>query len=290
MRVGWIGTGVMGEPMALNLLRAGVKLVVWNRSAEKLRALIDSGAQRAGSVDELIASVDIVMLMLLNEQAIDGVLGRATSMFGSRVSGKTLVHMGTTSAAYSQGLARDVALHGGRYVEAPVSGSRGPAQQGALVGMTAGSADAVAAIRPLLAPLCARVFHCGEVPSALRMKLAVNHYLIATVVSLAEAFHGAQRAGLDTQVFADIVKAGPMASAVAAAKLDKLVANEFSPQAAIRDVAQIASLVASQAHEAGAHAPVIGTCIELFAEALTNGSAELDMAAVLGAIERRARG
>src|SRR6185312_12133032 len=140
----------MGEPMAANLLRAGTKLVVWNRTAAKTEPFRSADAVVAGSVAEVFERAPVVLAMLANGAAIDATLGRGTAGFASLVAGRTLVHMGTTAPAYSRGLEADVRAAGGRYVEAPVSGSRGPAQAGELVGMLAGAPDTVAAVRPLL--------------------------------------------------------------------------------------------------------------------------------------------
>lgn len=120
--------------------------------------------------------------------------------------------MGTTSTRYSQDLATDVRAAGGRYVEAPVSGSRKPAEAGELVGMVAGDPADVSAVRPLLAPMCAWIVDCGRVPDALAMKLAVNLFLITMVTSLTEAFHFAQRSGLDLDKFREVLDSGPMAA------------------------------------------------------------------------------
>ena len=134
--------------------------------------------------------------------------------------------MGTTAAAYSQQLATDTARAGGRYVEAPVSGSRVPAEAGQLVGMVAGLDDAVDLVLPLLDPVCSSVVRCGEVPKATRLKLAVNLFLITQVTGLVEAFHFAALNGLDPDLFRSAVDAGPMASAVSRLKLGQLVAGE----------------------------------------------------------------
>lgn len=179
MGIGFIGIGHMGLPMAGNLLVAGRALTAWNRSPGKSEELERLGATRAASVDDLFARCDTVLMMLLNEAVIDDVLSRGTPAFAVRLAGTTLVHLGTTSPEYSAALAHAVHAAGGSYVEAPVSGSRVPAEEGRLVGMIGGTDDAVERVLPLLAPLCASVFRCGAVPGALRMKLAANHFLVA---------------------------------------------------------------------------------------------------------------
>jgi 3-hydroxyisobutyrate dehydrogenase len=177
----------------------------------------------------------------------------------------------------------DIRSCGGRYVEAPVSGSRIPAEQGQLVGMLAGDAQALARVEPLLAPLCQTLVHCGAVPAALRTKLAVNHFLIVLVTALAEAVAAAEASDVDLELLQQVLDAGPMASAVSRAKLRKLVTREFSAEAAIGDVAQIATLVRDQARAAQIDVPLIESTARLFESARARGLRELDMAAVLQA-------
>ncbi len=283
MKPGFVGIGHMGEPMARNLLRAGFGVRVWNRSPEKCRALVAEGAEQAASVQDLFKHCTVVMLMLLDSAAIDAVLGRGTPAFATRVSGLVIVHLGTTSPGYSAQLEAEVAAAGGAYVEAPVSGSRLPAEQGQLVGMVAGRDDAVDTVLPLLAPLCQRVFRCGPVPGALRLKLAANHYLIGTVTVLAETVHAARHAGVDLDLLRQVLDAGPMASAVSRTKLDKLVRGDFSAQAAIRDVSTIAGLVLHQSEGERRDTPLIRQCAGLYRAALDAGHGDADMAAVVHA-------
>lgn len=285
MKVGFVGIGHMGEPMARNLLRAGIPVTVWNRSPEKCAALVDIGATQAASLQGLFKTATTVLLMLFDSAAIDAVLGRRTPTFAARVGGKIIVHLGTTSPEYSRELELDVIAAGGAYVEAPVSGSRHPAEQGQLIGMVAGHEDAVERILPLLAPLCARVFQCGLVPGALRMKLAANHYLIGMVTVLAETTYAARGAHVDLQTLRQVLDASPMASIVSRTKLDKLVSREFSPQAAIRDVSTITELVLGQCEGSGQDTPLIRQCALLYRQALADGHGNEDMAAVVHAFE-----
>lgn len=285
--IGFIGLGVMGLPMALNLARAGARLVVWNRSPAPCEALRALGAVVAESPGEVLRAAPTTLLMLADEAAIDAVLGRGTSAFAAGLAGRTLVQMGTTAPDYSARLADAVLAAGGQYVECPVSGSRRPAELGELVGMLAGETDAVARVRPLLAPLCRETFVCGPVPSALLMKLAVNLYLITMVGGLCEAFHFAAEQGLDRALFAAILDAGPMASKVSRVKLPKLVDEDFAVQAAIADVLKNNRLVADEARRSVLASPLLDTCHALFAQTQALGHGAEDMVAVLRAFEFR---
>ena len=284
MTTGFIGLGVMGLPMATNLARAGEELVVWNRTRDRCAVLETFGARAVATPAEVFRHADVVLLMLANEGAIDAVLQRGTPAFADLVARHTLVVMGTTSPSYSRELARDVVDAGGRYVEAPVSGSRAPAEAGKLVGMLAGERPDLDTIEPLLRPVCARVFRCGAVPQALAMKLAVNLFLITMVTGLAEAAHLAMQQGLDLHLFAEILDAGPMASDVSRMKLRKLVSNDLSVQASVIDVAMNSHLVAEAARASGAAHPLLAAADDLFAQAVARGDHDLDMIAVIRAI------
>ncbi|MFN2562524.1 MAG: NAD(P)-dependent oxidoreductase [Jatrophihabitans sp.] len=287
MHVGFIGLGVMGQPMALNLARAGTPLVVWNRTRSRCDRLRAAGARVAASRREVFGCVDIVLLMLADEGATDSVLERGTAGFGDLVRDHTVVQMGTTSPEYSRRLAIDVRAVGGAYVEAPVSGSRVPAETGELVGMLAGDEAAVEALRPLLRPVCHETFVCGDSPRALLTKLAVNLFLITMVTGLTEAFHFADRHDLDRTLFQAVLNAGPMASSVSRVKIGKLVAGDFSVQAGLADVLMNNRLIAEAARRAGTASPLLDACHALFAESLALGHGGSDMVAVLHAIEAR---
>ncbi|GAA4691773.1 NAD(P)-dependent oxidoreductase [Pseudonocardia yuanmonensis] len=285
--LGFLGLGLMGLPMAVRLARAGHELVVWNRTPARAEPVVVAGARLAATPAEVLAQADTVLVMLADEAAVDAVLGRGTPAFPRLVGGRTIVHTGTASAAWSAGLEADLRTAGGRYVEAPVSGSRTPAEEGTLVAMLAGDPADVARVGPVLAPLCARTVECGPVPSALRLKFAVNTVLITLVTGLAEAWRLAAAHGLDPRLFAEVLDAGPMASAVSRVKLGKLLTGDFSAQAAIDDVLKNCRLVRESAREAGAATPLMDACLQLFAAAVDLGLGAEDMIAVLHALDGR---
>jgi 3-hydroxyisobutyrate dehydrogenase len=285
--VGFIGLGVMGTPMALNLLKAGTPLLVWNRTPEKLAAVTAAGAQVAPDAATVFAKSDVIILMLTDDAAIDAVLMRGTPQFAQYVSGRTIVHMGTTAPAYSADLEADIHAAGGSYVEAPVSGSRVPAEAGELVAMLAGAPDAVATVQPILEPMCRDMALCGPVPNGLLMKLSVNIFLITTVTGLAESFQFARGHGLDLETFSSVLTGGQMSSPVMRVKAPKLLAEDFSVQASISDVWMNTRLITDAAQAAGLSAPLMDICRALFSETSALGLDNADMAAVVRAIEAR---
>jgi 3-hydroxyisobutyrate dehydrogenase len=225
--------------------------------------------------------------MMATDAAIDAVLERGTLAFAINVAGKIVVHMGTTAADYSRQLEADIRAAGGHYVEAPVSGSRKPAEAGQLVAMLAGDESAVAEVRSLIRPICREAVVCGAVPNALLMKLAVNVFLITMVTGLAEAVHFAKEHRLDLSLLATILDAGPMASDVSRVKVAKLVAGDFSVQAAITDVLKNNRLIAEAARQTGIASPLLDVCYALYGETERMGLGQSDMAAVVHAISQR---
>jgi 3-hydroxyisobutyrate dehydrogenase len=153
--------------------------------------------------------------------------------------------------------------------------------------MLAGEPDVTERVRELLPPMCHQTFSCGPVPNALLMKLAVNLFLITMVTGLAEAFHFAERHGLDLQQFLAVLDAGPMASSVSRVKAAKLVDGDFSVQASASDVLMNNRLIAEAARKAQLASPLLDVCHSLFGETVALGNGRYDMAAVLRAIETR---
>ncbi|MFL6622578.1 MAG: NAD(P)-dependent oxidoreductase [Sulfurifustaceae bacterium] len=289
VEVGFIGLGVMGQPMALNLIRAGTALVVWNRSAEKSEVLRAAGASVAQSPSEVFRRARTVILMLVDGAAIDSVLGRGTPNFSTNVAQHTIVHMGTTAPDYSRALEADIRSAGGEYVEAPVSGSRMPAEQGKLLAMIAGLDETVTRVRGLLRPMCSEVLECGTVPNATLTKLATNIVLMSTITGLSEAMHIADRQGLPREQLMRALLLGPLASDVLRVKAPKLVARDFTPQASILSALANAELTYAAAQAAGARTALLSECIALYKETRASGDGELDLIAVIKAMEARDR-
>ena len=290
VRVGFIGLGIMGQPMALNLLRFGTPLVVWNRSAGGREVLGAAGAEVADSPAGVFVRADAVILMLVSEEATDAVLGRGSPDFAAMVAGRTVICMGSNAPGYSRALGAAINHAGGRYVEAPVSGSRKPAEAGQLVGLLGGEVADVARVRPLLAPICRATVLCGGLGDALLMKLSVNLYLNQMLAALAEAVHFANRHELDLARFREAIDAGPMACDVTRIKLPKLVERDFAPQALMTDASNSERLITEAAREIGIVTPMLDAGSNLYRSAVERGDGVLDMIGVLRVLEARSAG
>lgn len=285
--VGFIGLGAMGEPMALNLLGAGYKLLVWNRSAAKTAVLAEAGARVAPDVGAVFGECTTVLMMLRNGEVIDALLDRDGPGFAGNVAGHTIVHMGTTAPKYSEALEKDILAAGGRYAEAPVSGSREPATAGQLVAMLAGDAATVADISPLIEPMASKLVNCGAVPNATMLKLAVNTFLGATMVGLMEAVNFAKRGGLDLELFQAALFAGPMASDFMRARLPMLVAQDYTQKASLLNGLDNMQLIRAAAQDIAAVVPVVTAAESMFVEGVEMGHGEDDIASVLEVYAKR---
>jgi len=276
--------------MALNLLGAGTPLVVWNRSPAMSAVLAKAGALVAKDLQEVFQRCEVVILMLRDAEATDTVLGRRSGTIQARVDRHTIINMATHSPCYSKSLEADIRAHGGEYVEAPVSGSRKPAEAGQLVAMLAGAADVVASVQPLLAPMCRKTVDCGPTPNALIMKFTVNLFMICMVTGLAEAMHFARSHDVDLGALVTVLDASPMASDVSRVKAAKLAACDFAAQATILNVLENTRLITEAARTARVASPLLDICHTLYAETDALGRKDLDMVAVIRAIEQRTAG
>ncbi|WP_116810618.1 NAD(P)-dependent oxidoreductase [Steroidobacter cummioxidans] len=282
-RIGFLGLGLMGQPMAANLSLSGTPLMVWNRTSGKTERIVEAGATVAIDIDAIFDACETLVMMLATPAAIDEVLGRGGPQFKQRLQGRLIINTGTASPEYSSALAADIRAVGGRYVEAPVSGSRKPAEERQLVAMVAGDPADVAVARRLLGPICRETFDCGPVPGGLRMKLAVNLFMIVMVTGLVETFHFAERANIDANALRDVLAVTPMANPVSQVKAAKLAAQDWAPQAALADVLKNVDLILDETGAASAATPLIETCRRLYGQAVALDRGTFDMVAVQAA-------
>ena len=197
MHIGIAGTGKMGSAMAKRLLGLNHPLTVWNRSPERARPLIELGAAWAESPAQLAASVDMVITMLTDGQALDDVYGGPSGLLSNSVGDRLFVDMSTVMPDKQREIGARVAAAGATYLECPVGGSVGPALEGKLLGFVGGSDTALARARAVLDQLCRRVEHVGPLGAGATMKLAINLPLMVYWQTLAEALSLIKPLGLD---------------------------------------------------------------------------------------------
>lgn len=275
-RVGFLGLGKMGSPMALNLSRS-FPLTVWNRTLSKYPALTSAGAAIGATPSEVVEKSDVIFSMLFDGAATQAIFDDS---FKRAIRGRTLVNTASVEAEVSRGLAEQVKEAGGEFLEMPVSGSRIPAEQGQLVGMMAGDPAVAERIRPLVQPMATAAVYCGPIGSGLKTKYAVNLMLVTLTAGLAESMSLARAMGLDLGAFGEVLNAGPMASNYSRIKIAKMLEEDWSAQASIKDCHNSTKLIGEAGKEAGADLPLAKVCETLYRQARESGMGEEDMIAI----------
>ncbi|MBT2334565.1 NAD(P)-dependent oxidoreductase [Variovorax paradoxus] len=283
MKIGIVGVGVMGEPMARNLHKAGHSVTVYNRTASRCEGLRSLGVTVAETARQVIEVSDAIVLMVPSHVEVDQALQRsANGTIAAPVKGKTIVLMSTIAPAYSAELAANLAAAGARYVEAPVSGSKQPAETGQLVILAAAAEPGyIDEVQPLFDAVGKKTVRCGPIPTAMRMKLANQLLLIACFEAITEATHFAAGIGLDVGQFLEMAQAGPLANDVLRMKAPKMLADDFAQQAPIRHVAKDIGLVCDEAAQRGLWVPVAEVNRALFSEAMQCGQSEDDAVGIV---------
>jgi 2-hydroxy-3-oxopropionate reductase len=291
--VGVIGLGIMGAPMARNLLRAGFPLVVWNRTATRADALVEEGAERAGSPREVSEQATITITMLSDTpdvaevyRASDGVLAgvRRTRPGGSSV----LIDMSTIAPRVARELAREAAARGAAMLDAPVSGGDVGAREGTLSIMVGGDANALACARPALEALGTRIMHVGGSGAGQVVK-ACNQIVVGlTLEALGEALVLGAKAGVDPRAIVEALGGGLAASRVLEVRGEKLLARDFAPGFRLDLHAKDLGIVLDTARELDVPLPGAALVAELFEAERSRGHGDADNSTVVRALERLA--
>jgi 3-hydroxyisobutyrate dehydrogenase len=281
MTIGVCGTGRMGSSIAQRLMAVGHDVAVWNRDVAKIKPLTDAGARPFASPAELVEGCEAVIVMLLNDAATDAVYRGPKGILAAKLAGRLLIDMSTLRPDTMQSIGAAVTQQGGAFVECPVGGSTGPAREGKLFGLVGGARDDVGRAMPILAQLCRRIEHVGELGAGATMKLAVNLPLLVYWQALGEALTICGQLKLAPDRLIDILSdtAGTPAAmkgrgAVIARGLSGQPRGEtaFGISAAKKDLATAVQFAAS----IGATLPVAASALACFEEADATGLGDAD--------------
>ena len=267
----------MGMPMARNLSR-NFPTIVWNRTTSKYAELRDVEATIGQTPSEVARQSSIVFTMLFDEHAMRSVLSNS---FMESLRGKTLVNTSSVSVEFSHYISKRVQESGGDYIEMPVSGSKVPAEQGQLVGMMAGDRAISEKIKRFLEPITREAIYCGPIGSGLQTKYAINLYLVSITAGLAESMNLARAQGLDLEAFGKVLDASPLASPYSKVKIAKLLRQDWSAQASVRDCYNSTKLIQSAAETSNAKSPLAKLCLALYKQANEAGLGNEDMISII---------
>ena len=230
MKLGFIGLGAMGAPMARNLLEAGHELAVWNRSPERVDPLVEAGARRADSPQDAAFGTRATILMLTNAEAVHEVLFGDKGVVQGLPAGAAVINMGTIGAVATTKIAKTLGDLGYRMLDAPVTGSTPVAAAGELTIMVGGDEQTFEEFEPVLEAMGKNILHLGEVGSGARMKLINNLILGANMAALSEGLALGEAAGIPVEKQLEVLLAGGAASGVAQRKGGNLILRSYEPQ------------------------------------------------------------
>ncbi len=286
--VAFLGLGIMGTPMALNLQKAGCDLVVWNRTAVRCAPLTAAGARQAATPREAAAAADLVFVMVADPAAARAVALGPDGAVAGLAPGAGYVDMSTVDAGTSREIGAAVAAAGARFLEAPVVGTRGPAEQGALVILAAGDEGLFAEAGAAFAAMGRKTVFLGETGRAARLKLVVNLVLGGMLAALSEGLALAERAGLTAEQVLDVLGSGPLANTLFAVKGPQMAAGEDAPAFPLKHARKDLRLARALGEELGQRLDTAAAVDGLLAEAVDAGLGDRDIGALHRVVTGRA--
>jgi 3-hydroxyisobutyrate dehydrogenase len=279
MRVAVLGTGIMGAPMARNLRAAGHEVRAWNRSAEKAEALADDGVEPAASIAEAVGGADVVITMLADGDAVEAVAGEALGAIDNAVLAQT----STIGPEATARVAAAADAAGVPFVDAPVLGTKQPAEEGKLIVLASGPEDERERLEPVFEAIGAKTLWLGEAGAGSRLKLVLNAWLLALTEGLAEAIALAEALDVDPQTFLDTIDGGPLGVPYANLKGKLMIEGEFPPSFPLELALKDARLALATAEEQGLRLGALAAVADQMQRAVEAGHGKADMAATIHA-------
>lgn len=224
VRVGLLGVGLMGSAMAHRLLDQGIEVVAWDRDPEQVKAVEERGGERADEPAAVVRGTDAVITMLPTAPIV---LDVVVPLLEDWPEATIWLQMSSVGAAEADQLVEVARAHRVTLVDAPVSGSTHPAEEGELTILASGPDSARAPVEPVFGALGSRVLWVGEAGMGSRLKMAANHWMIAMTAALAESMHLCDAMGLDQRQFVDLLDGGPLGSAYGLLKLGEMLAHDY---------------------------------------------------------------
>ena len=280
MLVAVLGTGTMGAAMARNIAEAGMSVRVWNRTRERAE---QTGLEVADDPAAAVAGADAMLTMLADGNAVEEVAEQA---LGALDDDAVWVQMSTVGIAANEKLAKLAQEHGITFVDAPVLGTKAPAEQGQLVVLASGSSDAVERGEPVFDAVGMKTVVLGEVGEGTRLKLVLNAWLGDLVDSLAETIAFAEAIDIDPQQFLQAIEVGPLGPAYAQLKGKMMIEREFPTSFSLDLMRKDAGLVREAAERHDFEAPLMEAAARVFDRAIEAGHGDEDMAAAFCAYKQ----
>lgn len=280
MKVGFIGLGIMGGRMAANLQEHGYQLVVFNRTPEKARTLIDEGAAWAVTPAAVATQVDVLFTMLANPEAVKEVASGEEGFLNYLRAGSLWVDCSTVNPSFSRQMATEAWARGIRFLDAPVSGSKGPAASGNLMFLVGGGESDFRACRHLLESMGSKIVHVGGHGQGTSLKMVINLLMGEAMAAFAEGMILGQSLGIPQETLFEILLGGPAVAPLAATKREKIESGKYDVEFPLHWMQKDLQLAAVTAYETGVALPLANVTKEIYRLAMRQGEGDEDYSAI----------
>ncbi len=275
-----LGTGIMGAAMARNLLSAGMEVRVWNRSREKAEPLTDDGATVADSPTQAAEGAGFVLTMLADADAVAEAAGGENGALSALPEDGVWLQTSTVGLEGQEKLAGIADEHGVYYVDAPVLGTKEPAEQGQLIVLASGPEEVRERCQPVFDAVGSKSLWLGSAGAGSDLKLVTNNWIVGLLCALAETISFAEALGVDPNRFLEVIEGGPLGVPYAQMKGQMMIEEEFPTSFSANLARKDANLVLQAAEANGLRLPLTEAAAEHFDEAINAGHGEEDMAAI----------
>ncbi len=284
-KVGFIGLGIMGAPMALNLIKAGFQVTGYNRSADKAAPIEKAGGRIAATPAEAAKDADFVMSIVRDSAASEIVMTGANGVLETVRPGAIIIDSATISPVVSRRLACHAAGKQASFLDAPVTGSKQGAEKGELTFMIGGEPEALERAMPVLSVLGKKHIHCGPNGAGLSAKLAQNAIQATMVEVFAEGFVLAAKAGIKPETMFEIIQSSLARAALTDFKAPFIFKGDFTPYFPLKWMHKDLTLAMEAAYAQGVPMPTAATVKEVYGAARAQGKGDQDYAAVITFLE-----
>ena len=282
MRVAFLGLGIMGRPMASNLVKAGHEVAVWNRTPGK----DVEGARNATSPADAAQGAEVVWMCVSDTEAVENVLFGPQGVEGALSEGAIIADSSTISPSATRKFSERVGVRGARYVDAPMTGSKVAAESGTLIFIVGGEETAVESLKPLFAAMGKVFFRLGETGKGQAAKLAMNLQIALIYEGFAEGLTLATKLGVDVEKLLPVIQASMIRSGVVDYKAPFVLKRDFAPNFPLRLMHKDIRLALEAAKEVRVKLPALETVEEIYEMATEDGHENLDYAATLTLLEK----
>jgi 3-hydroxyisobutyrate dehydrogenase-like beta-hydroxyacid dehydrogenase len=280
-----MGLGIMGAPMAANILKAGYPLIVYNRTAAKAEPLVKLGARVAATPKAVADDAAIIITMVTGPEAIYELLfgpQGAAEAFGPE---QVFINMSSVSPRFTLELGKELAPTAIRLVDAPVSGTKKPAEDGTLVILAGGNRQRVEDLEPLFLTMGKKVIYCGKTGQGSMMKMFINLLLGVMMEGFAEALNFGRLGGLDLEAMLEVVSSGAMNAPMFQVKATNIREKNYPAAFPLKHLAKDAKFVLDTAYETGAPVPAGQMLLHLYRLGVAQGWGDEDISAIMRVME-----